>query len=304
MKSENLISPPFQGVLKSWIVSLRFPTLIAGISPVAIGSMIATAYHPLSMGVLFGCLFFSLCLQIATNWANDYFDFIKGADTSERKGPHRALQLQSISPEIMRNAAIAAFVLSMIISVPLILRIGLIYTPLMLLCIGCAIAYSGGKRALGYRGWGDLLVFIFYGPIATCFSSLAQLHFIPLESLIASILPGAFSCAILCINNLRDIAEDRRSKKLTLIVRFGNRFGQMQYMFCVSIALFTPLMMICNGQTPLYLIVWMALLFVKKPLRIVMGQPAQLNQALNLTAKLFTVATILFCLAMYAHIYL
>ena len=287
-----------------WVSSIRVQTLISSISPVMIGSMIASIYRPLSYSILVLAFLFSLLLQIGTNWANDYFDFIKNADTSARKGPHRAVQTQRIAPKTMRNASFGLFFLAACISMPIIGRIGLKYIPLMLLCIFCGIFYTGGKKPLGYMGFGDLLVFLFFGPVATCCTILSQILFIPPEAFIASLIPGCMSCAILCVNNLRDMIEDRQAKKLTLVARFGARFGKIEYGFCLFVAAMAPLLLVCNGWPASFLIVWLVLPLAVEPLQIVFHPCPDLNRALMLTARMFAIYTIIFCLAIYAHLYL
>lgn len=307
MKKENPISLPIPGCLKNryaWILSIRPQTLIAGISPVMIGSSIASMVQPLSCRIFILTFLFSVLLQSGTNLANDYYDFIKGADANTRKGPHRALQTHQIAPKTMRNAAFAIFFLAICISLPLITRIGMIFIPLMLLCILSGIFYTAGKRPLGYMGFGDLLVFLFYGPIATCCTILAQLLFIPPESWIASLIPGCMSCALLCINNLRDVTEDRLANKLTLVARFGARFGQVEYALCLLIAALVPFLLVLKGWPAAFLLVSSALMLAKKSLRMVFDPSGDLNKALALTARVFIIYTTIFCMAIYAHLYL
>jgi 1,4-dihydroxy-2-naphthoate polyprenyltransferase len=230
MKSANPTLPASPSGLKTWILSARPKTLIAGICPVLVGSCLAAHYDGYQRWIALLCLLFSVSLQIGTNWANDYFDYCKGADTFERKGPPRGVQSGWISPLAMRNAAMAAFLCAAFIAVPLILRIGIGFTPLMLLCILCGILYTGGKKPLGYLGLGDLLVLVFYGPVATCCTVYAHLMLVPSDAWLASLPPGLLCCALLCINNLRDVAEDRKAGKMTLVARFGERFGQWEYL--------------------------------------------------------------------------
>jgi len=310
MKNENPIFLVIQSYLRSrliknvWVSSIRAQTLIAGISPVMIGSAIASIYQPIIGWVFALSLLFSLLLQIGTNWANDYFDFIKNADTCARKGPHRAIQTQKISPKTMRNASFGIFFLAACISFPLIARIGLHFIPFMMLCIFCAIFYTAGKRPLGYMGFGDLLVFLFYGPIATCCTILAQILFIPSESWIAALIPGCMSCAILCLNNMRDIDEDRRANKLTLVARFGLRFGKAEYGACLFIAALAPLLLVWHGWPTTFLIVWLVLPLAIEPLQIAFQLCGDLNRALALTARMFAIYTIILCMAIYAHLYI
>ena len=116
-----------------WISSTRPKTLIAGLSPVFIGTSIASFEQPISFFVFSCCLLFSLFLQIGTNWSNDYFDFIKGADTTDRKGPLSTIQSGLLPPRTVRNASYTAFSFAALIAIPMFTRIGWEYFPLMLL---------------------------------------------------------------------------------------------------------------------------------------------------------------------------
>ena len=293
-KNANQTSLNSPSALKAWVLATRPKTLIAGVSPVLMGSAIAASYVPLSLSLLFLCLSFSLLLQIGANWANDYFDFRKGADTPQRKGPARAVQSGWISEKAMRNASAAAFFSTALISLPLLFRIGLSFFPLMILCIVSGILYTGGKKPLGYLGLGELLVFFFYGPIATCFTVLVQLLFIPSEAWIASLVPGFLSCAILAINNLRDLEEDRKANKLTLAARFGMRFARWEYFFFLIAAACIPPLLVLILKTPALLLTWLLLPLGREPIQIVFHRPQELNRALALTARILTLYTLLF----------
>lgn len=294
MKNANPTFLSSPSALRAWILAARPKTLIAGISPVLIGLAIASAYQSLSPLFALLCLLFSLSLQIGTNWANDYFDFCKGADTPNRKGPARAVQSGWITPKAMRFGGMIAFSASALIALPLLWRIGFVFLPLMLLCIACGILYTGGKRPLGYLGLGELLVLFFYGPVATCCTILAQLLFIPNEAWIASLAPGLFSCAILAINNLRDADEDHKANKLTLAARFGTSFARREYAACLFLAAMVPAALVIYGKSPFLLSIWLLIPLAIEPLRIVFHHPQNLNRALALTARLLALYTVLF----------
>lgn len=302
MKSENPISPVFPVKIKTWVLSTRPITLIASISPVMIGSAVASRVKPLSIWVFILCLLFALTLQLGTNWANDYFDYIKGADRDTRKGPIRALQAGFISPRQMRVAFITMLLIAAFISLPLLARIGWAFTSSMLLCLLLAALYTGGRRPLGYLGLGDLLVFIFFGFIASAMSAYAQILSFPKGIWASSLLPGSLSCAILCVNNLRDYAEDRQTGKMTLVARFGERFGKMQYAAYLLIAALSPLLLMLQSFPWTISLLWLLTPIAVKPLKIVFCQPCQLNHALELTACLLASVTILFSTILYAHL--
>jgi 1,4-dihydroxy-2-naphthoate octaprenyltransferase len=238
-----------------------------------------------------------MSLQIGANFANDYFDYMKCADTASRKGPLRAVQGGLITPLAMRNAAYGALTVAALFSVSLLWRIGFSYFPLMLLCLLSALLYTGGKKPLGYLGLGDLLVLVFYGPVATCFTVLALTLSIPIEALIASLAPGFLSCAILTTNNLRDKEEDMAANKMTLIARFGESFGKWEYTVCLFVAFLVPLLLMFSF--PWTLATWLLLPLTKEPLTIVWKRKAELNRALPLTARLLALYTLVFCAALY-----
>lgn len=286
-KSENLTSPASPNGLKNWILAARPKTLIAGISPVLIGTALASMHQSISFPIALLCLLFSVMVQIGTNWANDYFDFLKGADTIQRKGPPRAVQSGWIRPQAMRNGAAAAFLMAACFAIPLLARIGALYLPLMILALLCGIFYTGGKKPLGYLGFGEVLVFFFYGPVATCCTALTQLLYIPREAWIASLVPGCLSCVMICINNLRDAEEDRNANKNTLIARWGNRFGQWE------IASFLLMADLASLRFLSWTGVLIPLFFTALLLRIVFSLPEQLNRALALTGLFLAVQTLL-----------
>ncbi len=290
-RNANPISRNSPSALKVWTLAARPKTLIAGLSPVLIGASFAARTDSVSLTVFALCLLFSISLQIGTNFANDYFDYMKGADTASRKGPARAVQSGWIRPMTMRYAALALFGISILSSIPLLMRLGTSYIPLMLLCILAGIAYTGGKRPLGYLGLGDLLVFVFYGPVAVCCTALALLLYFPEKLLILSLAPGFLSCAILCINNLRDEIEDRKCGKMTLVARFGQTFGRTQYV-CYLLGA-SVILFLAHGLLPSLLF---AALAIKPTFIVLTKKQEELNPALGLTALLLTIYTLFSCL--------
>ena len=237
MKNESLITPASPSALKAWILAARPKTLIASISPVLIGASLAPVFR---FDLFCLCLAFSLFIQMGANFANDYFDCLKGADTSERIGPARAAQSGWISLPAFKRGLYAIFSLAALTSLPLLIRGGLWGIFIVALSILFAIWYTAGRRPLGYLGLGELLVFCFYGPIATlCTYYILTLH-VSLLVFYASLSPGLLCCSILIANNLRDEEQDRAAGKRTLIVRFGKTFGKFEYTGTVLLALSLP----------------------------------------------------------------
>lgn len=242
--------PASPNVLNAWIFASRPKTLIAGMSPVLIGTALASAAGSLNWTLATLCLLFSLFIQIGTNFANDYFDFVKGTDTSERIGPPRAAQSGWISLPALKRGIVFSFLLAALISLPLLARGGLWGASVVALAILFGIIYTGGPRPLGYLGLGEVLVFVFYGPVATLGTYYVLTLQIDSLSLLASLPPGLLSCAILIANNLRDRENDAKANKRTLAVRLGMTFGRWEYAFAIGISALIPAALALSGAAP------------------------------------------------------
>lgn len=229
--------------LINWIEIARPKTLIASISPICIGAVLAKRSSFFSYEIFFAILFTGVFLQIATNFANDLFDGKKGADTL-RIGPRRAVASGLISERAMISALCIALGMASLFSLVLIPIGGYKVIIFLLLGIFMAIFYTASPYALAYLGLGDVIVFFFFGPIATAFTYyLLTLEF-SYSSGFAGLAPGAMSTAILVINNLRDHQFDGLVNKKTLVVRLGKDFGILEYKICMGIAIATPLLFV------------------------------------------------------------
>lgn len=250
-KSERPISQNSPSALEKWFLAARPKTWIACMSPVLIGASMAPN---ISWPLFFLTLCFALLIQIGTNFANDYFDFVKGADTEERLGPKRAVQQGWISPSSMKKGFCIAFAIAFVVAIPLMAIAGLWSLPIAILAIGFGLLYTGGPKPLGYLGLGEVLVFFFFGPIAVCGTYFLQTGTLHENVLLASIAPGLFSCALLIANNLRDEKTDRKAHKKTLVVRFGSLFGKLEYAFTIFLPFFIPLGLIFFYKAPVNLL--------------------------------------------------
>ncbi|MCX5759507.1 MAG: 1,4-dihydroxy-2-naphthoate polyprenyltransferase [Candidatus Hydrogenedentes bacterium] len=222
--------------LSIWLLAARPKTLAAGIAPVIIGTAMALAdrrFHALSA---FCALAGAILIQIGTNFANDYFDAAKGSDTEERIGPMRVVQAGLISPGAMRLATALVFLAACTPGLYLVQRGGWPFVAIGLVSILCGVLYTGGPSPLGYLGLGDFFVLVFFGPIAVGGTYYVQALALPPEVAIAGIAPGLFSVAILTVNNLRDIEQDRQAGKRTLPVRFGRTFARIEYAVALIVA--------------------------------------------------------------------
>jgi 1,4-dihydroxy-2-naphthoate octaprenyltransferase len=283
---------------KVWGLAARPKTLWAGIAPVIIGAAMARAdgvFHgPSALCALLGAVF----IQIGTNYANDYFDFVKGADREDRVGPLRATQAGLVTPAQMKRAAMLVFGSAFLAGLYLIYRGGIPILVIGVLSIACGILYTGGPYPLGYLGLGDLFVLVFFGPVAVAGTYYVQAQSFDPLPVIAGLSPGLFSVAILTVNNLRDVATDRLSGKKTLPVRLGVTFARWEYalsLFAASVVL--PLYLcLVTGEHWLALASMVAFPLAASPLRTVFtieDGPA-LNAALAATGKLLLGFSLLF----------
>lgn len=302
-KKENLTSQNSPNVLEKWFLATRPKTWIASISPVCIGTALVDI-HSISWTVFLLTLLFSLAIQIGTNFANDYFDFIHGADTDKRQGPKRAVQSGWISPNTMRKATVFLFGFAFLMAIPLMAIAGLWSIFVTIAAILFGILYTGGPKPLGYLGLGEVLVLIFFGPIATCGTYYLQTLSLNSFVCLASLSPGLFSCALIIANNLRDEETDRLANKKTLIVRFGKLFGCLEYAFSIGFAVLIPLILLIFYQGPynllsVFFLFPIAVSLIKKA--FVFNHPKELIAVLQGTSLLFFFYTMLFCIA-YARI--
>ncbi len=284
--------------VKIWLLASRPKTLAAGLTPVLIGSAMAASaggFHALAaVSAALG----ALLIQIGTNFANDYFDYVKGTDTEERVGPTRATQAGLVSPKTMLFATILVFALSFVPGAYLIFRGGWPFLAIGIVSVICGVLYTGGPYPLGYLGLGDLFVLVFFGPVAVGGTYYVQTLTLSSDVLVAGLIPGLFSTAILTVNNLRDADTDVKTGKKTLAVRFGKPFARLEYLFCLLVAGIALPIYLClkSGENNAALIALAAMLLaipmVKKVFNSNDGEV--LNGVLAGTGKLLLIFSILF----------
>jgi len=248
-------------IWRHWLEAARPKTLPAAIIPVAVGTALAVAHHTENYGRAAICLVFSLLVQIGTNFANDYFDFVQGADTAERVGPRRAVAAGLIAPATMFAATCIVLGVAFLVGLLLVRSGGWILLPVGIVSIGCAIAYTGGPFPLGYNGLGDLFVFIFFGLVAVCTTFYVQAGRVTPDVVSCAAAVGLLAANILVANNYRDVETDAVAGKKTLVVRFGRRFAVWQYGLSVTVALLCPPALLMVGYRwpvllPLILTSW------------------------------------------------
>jgi 1,4-dihydroxy-2-naphthoate polyprenyltransferase len=271
-----------------WLSAARPRTLPAAVSPVLVGTAAAERFNPWRMAA---ALVVALAVQIAVNYANDYFDGVRGVDTAERRGPQRAVAAGLVTPASMRRAMLAALAVAALAGLALAAAAGWELVLVGALCFAAALGYSGGPRPYASAGLGELSVFVFFGLIATAGSAYVQDEQLRWLPVVAAIPVGLLSVALLVVNNLRDIPTDERAGKRTLAVRLGVRGTLGLYLTTVNLAL------LCTGVVAFVaLSVWPALGFVALPLALAAqnrtaagvraDDPAQLIGALAATGRL------------------
>ncbi len=212
-----------------WILAARPRTLPAAIAPVLVATALAHRVGGFDPGSASICLVFALLLQIATNFANDYYDFKKGADTPARLGPTRAVAAGLIQPEVMKKATGLTFLAALAAGCMLIPYGGWWLLPVGICCLACGYAYTAGPFPLAYIGLGEVFVMFFFGGVAVCFTFFVQTGYFSREALLLATGIGSLSTGLLVINNHRDIETDRLAHKRTLAVRFGPGFSLWEF---------------------------------------------------------------------------
>jgi 1,4-dihydroxy-2-naphthoate octaprenyltransferase len=210
----------------------------------------------------------ALLLQIGANLANDVADFRRGADTHDRVGPVRVTQGGLIPPRQVVMATVAVLIAAAAPGLYLVWRGGWVLALLGLLAIAAAVTYTAGPNPFGYLGLGELVVFLFFGPVAVAGTAFVMTHHISQLALLSSTAMGCLVTAILVVNNLRDIDTDRVAGKRTLAVRIGREATRREYAALVATAYATPLIMLVMMSHPGPLLAWatapLALLLVRQ----------------------------------------
>ena len=289
--------PSPRPTLAVWLLAARPKTLWAAVAPVVLGTALAfdagAAHWPAALVVLLA----AVLIQVGTNYSNDYHDFIKGADTERRKGPTRVTQAGLVAPDAVRRAALVAFGLAFLAGLYLIWRGGWIIFVIGVLSIFFGILYTAGRYSLAYLGLADLFVFVFFGPVAVAGTFYVQALDVEPYVILAGFGPGFLSMAILLVNNIRDVEEDREAGKKTLVVRMGRGFGIAFYQVCFIGAALTVLVLIATtgGHT------WSLSALLVLPVGIANTQrmkksnrPDVMNPLLGATARMLLVYCMLF----------
>ena len=202
-------------------------------APVLAGSALALWHGSLAPLWALVALAGALLIQVGCNLHNDWADARHGADTADRVGPTRVTQAGLIPPRQVLGGALVMFAGAAVLGVAGVVRAGWPLAALLVACVAAAVSYTGGPRPLGYLGLGDLLVLVFFGPVAVGATYYLQALALPPLVLGIGLGPGLLATAILVVNNLRDRATDEQAGKRTLAVRFGDRFARAEYLACM-----------------------------------------------------------------------
>ena len=283
-----------------WLGAARPRTLPAAIAPVIVGAALAWRDRTFSAAASTLCLAFALLIQIGTNFANDYFDFVKGADTAARVGPRRAVAAGLIAPATMKRAMALVFAVAFLCGLGLLPWGGPWLLAVGVASILCGIAYTGGPWPLAYLGLGDVFVFVFFGLVAVVATYFVQAGRIATDAVLAAVPIGLLSTNILVVNNYRDVETDAVAGKRTLVVRFGRDFSRAQHAVSLAIALLVPLVFAARDHSA-----WRALPLLLAPLASShvrrlrdRRSPAELIALLGDTGKLLAAYALLFGLGL------
>ena len=258
-----------------WWSAVRPATLAASVAPVLAGTAIAVHAGGARLGAGLLALLVGIAMQVGVNFANDYSDHVRGADSPRRVGPLRAASSGVVPPDAVRRAAIAAFGVAAIAGLALSLVTD---WRLVLVGVACLLAgwlYTGGPRPYGYLGLGEVFVFVFFGLVATVGTVYVEtLRLTPLALLMACSM-GCFATAILVLNNLRDLETDRAAGKLTLAIRIGRRRTQALLIALVSVAFLIPIAVLALGLAAVtMLLVLLAIPLAAAPARSALASDA------------------------------
>jgi len=231
-----------------WLAATRPRTLPAAVAPVLVGSALAWRDGKFDATAAALCLGFALLVQIGTNFANDYYDFVRGADSAARVGPRRAVAAGLVAPAAMRAAMWAVFVAAFACGLGLIAWGGPWLLAIGIASIVCGVGYTGGPWPLAYHGLGDIFVFLFFGLVAVGATYFLQAGRISAAVMLAAVPIGLLAANILVVNNYRDAETDAAAGKRTLVVRFGRAAARAQFNASLALALAVPLVFVARGH--------------------------------------------------------
>ncbi len=291
---------------QAWLLASRPKTLPAAAAPVIVGSAVAFAENGFRFWPALAALLGSLLLQIGANLANDVFDFEKGTDSHDRLGPMRVTQAGLISPKEVKIGMWITFALAAVCGTYMTLVSGWLILLIGALAIIAAIAYTGGPFPYGYKGLGELFVFLFFGIAAVCGTYYAQTNTVSLLAILSSAPVGLLIVGILVVNNVRDYESDKDANKQTLAVKFGLKWAQQEFVTVVILAYAIVVLLYTSKlATPWVLLSWFSIPMVFTISSSVLNQRGKiLNKTLAATGKLTLIFSLLYALGLVISVFL
>lgn len=292
---------PRPSTLRIWLLAARPATLPAALAGVVVGLGAAlgtgASFRP---DTALGCVAVALLLQVVANLANDLSDFRRGADTPDRMGPVRVAAAGLVTERQLEVAIAITIGLAGVVGLWLAVVGGPLIIGLGVLAVVAALAYTGGPWPYGYRGLGEVFVFVFFGLVAVIGTAYLQAGGMEPVFVAAAIPVGALTTGILVVNNLRDIPTDTAAGKRTLAVMLGTQATQAEYALLLVVAFLVPVALAVVGRTPWVLVPLLAMPLAVPLLRSVRGfrEPRELNLVLKGTARLSLVFSLLFALGL------
>jgi 1,4-dihydroxy-2-naphthoate octaprenyltransferase len=280
-------------MISHWLYAARLKTLPVCVCPVLFAisvSMNAPSFRPMIAVVILGCVF---CIQVGTNFANDYFDFVKGADTNDRVGPTRMTQSGQIPPNVMKRATWIMFLLAAFLGGYLVVHGGWVIFGIGVLSIFFGVIYTAGPFALAYIGGAEFISFLFFGPISVMGSYYLLARSWNVDLLYIGAGLGLITTALLVVNNTRDIDTDRQVNKKTWAVRFGPVFSYLEYIFCM----YSPIVLLDiiteNSFEQMVLLLFLVVIAMLLTKRFGQAQGELYNRLLGLTSAYLMLYTII-----------
>ena len=268
-----------------WFQGARPRTLGAAVSPVMVGTAVVSRYGDVIWWRALFCLLLAVALQVGVNYANDYSDGVRGVDT-QRRGPVRLVAGGLAAPAAVKRAAMLSFAAGGLLGIVLAVAVDWRLIIVGAVSILAAALYSGGPKPYASSGLGEVMVLVFFGFVATCGSAYVHLERVPWLAVAAALPVGLLACAILLVNNLRDVDSDRDVGKRTLAVRVGKARTRALYRLSIVLSVVTVLAL--APTAPGALLALAAVPLAVPPLRMVASRtdPPSLVQALIGTARL------------------
>ncbi|MCE1188152.1 MAG: 1,4-dihydroxy-2-naphthoate polyprenyltransferase [Ignavibacteria bacterium] len=280
-------------MFSAWVLAARPKTLLAAFVPVIVGSALAFTENKGKLLPTLVCFFCSAMIQIGTNFTNDLFDTIKGADTDDRLGPVRAVHAGLITRKQMTWAVAVTFGSAFFAGLYLVWLGGWSVFIIGVCSIIAGLIYTAGPYPLAYNGLGDVFSFLFFGIVATMGTFYVNSLEWSYSSFVLSLPVGALITAILVVNNYRDIDQDARAGKNTLVVKFGRAFARAEYIGLIVLAYSIPIyiLLVHSGQFNWHVLFpFLSLPFAVKLVQLLYKlEGKDLNKLLELTARLSAV---------------